>query len=164
MTLTLSRAMRLKNRIASRISTLRADIHKYNSVDERLKVPIDLQAVWDEMKSLTDSLVTLKTAIAQKSVEIQEQIHTMAELKSMISFLQMLNPGSPTKLEQVYDRSTSSTKQQVVVISQFMNKEDVDGFIRDAEITIDALSEQVDKFNATSILECDIPESVLGSK
>lgn len=142
--ITLAKALKLKNRLAGRISKLTSDIQTFNSVQDRAERQ-DVRAKFDERAAIVRQLIDLKQAIAQANAPIQRGIFELAELKAEVGLLTGLNTKHGTFLEGY------PTAGQVTYIAEF-RKAEVDRKIEELEARIDALQDRLDAFNtATSI-------------
>lgn len=144
-TITLAKALKLKNRLAGRIAKLTQTVQAYNSVQEKAEA-IDVRAAYVERAELVRRLIDLKLAIARANAPIQGEIFTLAELKAEITLLAGLNTKHGTVVEGY------PTAGAVTYVAQF-RKGEVDALTADLETRIDALQDRLDAFNtATTIV------------
>jgi hypothetical protein len=142
--ITLAKALKLKNRLAGRITKLTQTVQTYNSTQEKAE-QIDVRAAYAERLDLVHRLSDLKLAVARANVAIQGDIFTLAELKAEVTLLAALNTKHGTVFEGY------PTSAQVTYVAQF-RKADVDTMTADLEARIDALQDRLDKFNAETLV------------
>lgn len=143
--ITLAKALKLKNRLAGRVSELTNDIKTYNSQQEGAEVVNVLQR-YTERTELVSRLIQLKTAISRANEPVQRQIYTLAERKALMSLLNEL----PTQ-----HGSVSQYHQAPVRYVAQMRKEHVDQEKRRLEQEIDQLQDELDRFNQTTVIGVD---------
>lgn len=82
----LSKALRLKNRIAGEVRVLQNRIRRHNSHDARNTPVWDVVELKREMEAKVETLTKLKVAISTANGPILERIHKMEEIKGLLSF------------------------------------------------------------------------------
>jgi hypothetical protein len=145
--ITLAKALKLKNRLAGRVTKLTTDIQTYNSVQDGAE-RLDVHAKFEERAALVRRLVDLKLAIAQANAPIQRPIFELAEMKAEVALLTGLNTKHGTFLEGY------PTAGQVTYVAGF-RKADVDRLVEALERRIDALQDRLDAFNNTTTVGVD---------
>lgn len=102
-TVTLAKALKMKNRLKGEIDRLSGDVERYarQPKDRDPNLRVDAAELWEERSDLVDRLIMLKTAIAKANGPILWDIFTVSELKAEIALLRSLDPAS---LEQSYGR------------------------------------------------------------
>ena len=143
----LAKALKLKNRLAGRITKLTQTIQTYNSTQEKAE-QIDVRAAYAQRADLVQRLTDLKVAVSQANSPIQRDIFVLAELKAEIALLVALNTKHGTVIEG-YPASGP-----VAYLAQF-RKADVDAMTTELESRIDALQDKLDTFNATTSIAVD---------
>jgi hypothetical protein len=139
--ISLSKAMKVKNRLAGRLSKVQQNITAYNSVLEGRRGEVDVVAL-DKMRGeLVEALIILKTAITDASRGIQRTIYEVAEKKSEIEFLNSLNTRNGT--EPAYGLNA---QPQVYVAA--IQMKDVGERVKRLESEIDTLQDRIDNFNS----------------
>ncbi len=141
-TINLAKALKLKNRLAGRITKLTQTIQAYNSTQEKAE-QIDVRAAYGERADLVQRLTDLKAAVAKANVPIQRDIFLLAELKAEVTLLAGLNTKHGTVIEG-YPASGP-----IAYLAQF-RKGDVDAMTTELEGRIDALQDRLDTFNANT--------------
>jgi len=145
-TISVAKALKLKNRLAGRMSKAESTIRQYNSTlaGQELKNIADLVKERDE---IMESLVALKTTIIRANIPIQGMIIRQGELKSKIEHLNTL-----TTTDGAIRHAYQNTE---VVHTAFLKKSDVDNMVRALEREIDALQDKLDEFNHGTKVEVD---------
>ncbi|WP_439624652.1 hypothetical protein [Gemmata sp.] len=143
----LAKALKLKNRLAGRVTKLTQTVQLYNSTQETAE-RIDVRAAYAERADLVRRLTELKLAVAQANAPIQRDIFTLAELKAEVALLAGLNTKHGTVIEGY------PTSGAVPYVAQF-RKAEVDAATTALETRIDALQDKLDAFNATTTIAVD---------
>ncbi|MCE9560767.1 MAG: hypothetical protein K8U57_01805 [Planctomycetes bacterium] len=143
----LAKALKLKNRLAGRITKLTQTAQLYNSTQEGAE-QIDVRAAYTERADLVRRLTDLKHAITQANAPIQKDIFALAEMKAEVTLLAGLNTKHGTVIEGY------PTSGAVSYIAQF-RKGEVDAMTTALETRIDALQDKLDTFNATTTIAVD---------
>lgn len=149
--ITLAKALKLKNRLAGRLSKVQEDISTYNSVLKEQVGKVDIPACVKLRDQIQESLIGLKTKIILANGEIQETLIRMGETKSKLTFLEMI----PVRDGQERHGYQNTEITWVAAIS----KADIDSERKKLESEIDSMQDKVDTFNHTQKLE--IPQSYL---
>ena len=146
--ITLSKALKIKNRLTGRLSKVQADIQTYNSVPEGQADQVNVPALMQTRAELVGALVGLKTAINDANREVQRDIYDLAEKKATAQFLAGLNtrhgpqpPAYPSTTEVSYVAA--------------LRKADVDALVARLEKEIDRLQDRLDHFNHVRKVEVD---------
>src|SRR5262245_36870655 len=134
----LSRALKIKNRMAQRLGELDELIVNYNSLPLGQK-EYDVRELLRERLELSIYLVELKATISQVNQPVQKTIFEMAECKSLVAMLKRVS----TKHGPVIEGYQST---RIDYAAQF-RKADVDREVRKVEKEIDRLQEELDRFN-----------------
>ena len=138
----LCRALKLKNRIASRLSRLDQKIIEHNSSIKDYS-EYDVRSLYASRMRLAEQLVQLKVDISTANQPIQKQIFEVAECKSLCHTLTRINTRHGPY---------SSGYEAVQHFAAQFRKPDVDKEVRKVEKEIDRLQDELDQFNfATTI-------------
>jgi hypothetical protein len=89
--ITLTKALKVKNRLTGRLARVQADIQAYNSVPEGQADQVNVPALMQTREELVGALVGLKTAINDANREVQRDIYALAERKAAAQFLAGVN-------------------------------------------------------------------------
>ena len=148
MKITIAKALKLKNRIQSRIRALSNDMAAYNSRLAGSGSEVNVLTSLDEYDRLVGSLVQLKAKIFASNAPVYEKILRLAEAKSKIKVLRSFD----TQHGKVADRYSSI--EPLEYYAQ-LRKSDIDTKCRTLEGTIDQLQEELDSHNHTTFIEID---------
>lgn len=147
LTISLAKALKLKNRLAGRVTKLTQDIQTYNSVQDGAET-VDVRARFAERAAVVAQLADLKDAISRANQPIQKAIFELAEKKAEVALL----AGLTTK-HGVY-KEGYPTGGDVTYVAQ-LRKADVDALVAKLEAEIDRLQDRLDGFNHTTVIEID---------
>ena len=139
--LSLSKAMKVKNRLAGRLGKYQVNIQAYNSVLEGRKGEVDVTALDKTRAEIVEALISLKTAITDGSRGLQETIYRLAEKKSEIEFLNGLNTRNGS--EPAYGLNATP---QIYVAS--IQMKEVAERVKKLEAEIDEFQDRIDSYNA----------------
>ncbi len=81
LTITLAKALKVKNRLAGRVTKLTADIQTYNSVQDGT-VEVDVRARFADRAAAVALLADVKDAISRANAPVQKTIFELAERKA----------------------------------------------------------------------------------
>jgi hypothetical protein len=150
--ITLAKALKIKNRLAGRLAKVQADIQRFNSILEGQDRPVNIAVLMELQAELVQTLVGLKTAINEANQAVQRDIYALAEKKATAQFLASIDtkhgPQPPA-----YPTTT------VVSYAASLKKADVDSRLTRLEIEIDELQDKLDQFNVTQMIA--VPERVI---
>lgn len=138
-TITLAKALKLKNRLVGRLSTVNEDITTYNSVLIEKKGDVDVAKLMERRINLVEALIGLKTAIHRANVGVQGVIYRLDETKSEVDFLRRISTRTG---KERHDYQNTEVEYFAV-----FEKKAIDERVIDAEARIDALQDQLDEFN-----------------
>jgi hypothetical protein len=152
---TLAKALSVKNRLAGRLAQARSNIETYNSVlagqrDDEGRATVDVRAEYERLLMLQEGLVTVKAAIQRANAAIYEDVLRLGERKALIQMLNGLNTkhGSEPGFNGVEYRYTATvTKPEVLEM------------VRRLEAEIDKLQDKLNQYNASTRIE--LPQAVL---
>lgn len=147
LTVTLAKALKLKNRLAGRVTKLTQDVQNYNSVQDGAET-VDVRGRFADRAAVVGQLAELKAAISRANLPIQKAIFELAERKAEVALLAGLN----TK-HGVY-KEGYPTGGDVTYVAQ-LRKADVDDMVAKLEAEIDRLQDRLDTFNHTTVIEVD---------
>lgn len=112
---TLSRALKEKNRVAGRLATLRQQISEDNSHDEEIPRDVDVESTLEEATREEQHLVDIKAAIAEANHGIVGTIVALEEVKGEIAWLSDLNTSCSSR--RVWQGSVERIHKVDAVIS-----------------------------------------------
>jgi hypothetical protein len=152
---TLAKALSIKNRLAERLSQARSNIETYNSVpagqrDEKGQAIVDVRAEYERMLMLQEGLVAVKAAIQRANAPVYEDVLRLGEKKALVQMLNELNTkhGTEPGFGGVEHRYAATILKPEVLEA-----------VRRLEIDIDKLQDKLNQYNATTTVE--IPQTVL---
>jgi uncharacterized protein YlxW (UPF0749 family) len=145
--ISLSKALKLKNRLAGRLSHVQELVTQHNTVLKEQVGQLDVPALIKEREEIMYQLVALKTAIMRGNSGIQDAIILKGELASTKEWLSGLNT-TDGKLRHGYQ----NTDMEYVAT---IKKADVEKESRKLEKQIDDLQDKIDEYNATKKIEID---------
>ena len=152
---TLAKALSIKNRLAGRLSQARSNIEAYNSVpagqrDDDARATVDVRAEYERLLMLQEGLVAVKAAIHRTNTPVYEDVLRLAEKKALVQMLGGLNTKHGTEPGYAgveFRYSATILKPEVLEM------------VRRLEAEIDKLQDKLNHFNATVTVE--IPQAVL---
>ena len=137
--LSLSKALKVKNRLAGRYSSAVTMVKTYNCRIEGCKDEVNVREAYNQSRELSNALIMLKTAIYEANKGIYLIINQLSEKKSEIDFLRVLDTRNGS--EPTYQGAT------VTYVSE-IQKQEVSERVKRLEKEIDDLQDQIDKYNA----------------
>lgn len=147
--LTLAKALSVKNRLAGRLAQARGNIQAYNSVlagqrEGDSSGVVDVRAEFDRMTRLQDALVVVKAAIQRANIEIYAEILRLGEIKSLIQMLNLLDTR--------HGAEPGQAGVEFQYVAEF-RKPEVLELIRKREAEIDAIQDRINQYNAATRIE-----------
>ena len=142
-TITVARALKLKNKIVSEIRSLEELIRTENVVEGENTSQFKVVQLSVQLRQLRDKLATVKGAIARANEPQWEKIFLLSELKSQIAFLKSIPTKYGSFEEGGYGITPSKNKKYVATIT----KQDILKDIAGCEKDIEKLQEDLDIFN-----------------
>jgi hypothetical protein len=158
MEMTLAKALKHKNRVGQRISTIGGDIQTYNSILAVNEREVDVKALDAMREELLEHLVTLKTAIHRASDKVRKDIFMLAELKGSIRFYRSISTQHGKCESRGFGRFGGS--DEFVEHTAVLRKEDIDRLVALLEEKIDTMQDRLDEFNAVTKINIDIPDAM----
>lgn len=156
MKMTLSKAMKHKNRVAQKLSRISGDIQTNNSILAVNEPEVDVQNLNKVRMEIVEHLVDLKTAIHKASNEIRHDIFRMSELRQSIQFYRSIN----TQHGKTQAHRFGGGGDDFVEYKAIMRRELIENSVTVLEAAIDAIQDKLDAFNAATTIEINIPESM----
>ena len=144
--ISLSKLMKVKNRLAGRIATVVTEIQSYNSVVKDTESP-DVRALVEKHERMVAQMIKLKVALDDANRAGQrERIYQISEKKGKLAWLRTLNTRHGS--QRGYDNT-------VVEYVAFLRKQEVEDTVRRLEREIDELQDSIDAFNASRKVTVD---------
>jgi len=151
MQISLSKVLKLKNRLAGRLLRVQNDISANNSVLLEQRDQIDVAKMCKEREAIVEYLIELKTKISFANNNIQERLIRIGEYKSQLSWLASLSTR-----DGIERHSYQNTELTWVA---YIKKNDVDEQTKRLEALIDQMQDEIDQFNYTEKIE--VPQGML---
>ena len=148
--ITISKALKFKNRLAARISQTSSDIQDYNSVIKDTDRDVDINAAMKDRARLVEALIKTKAAIFEANRKVYEDIVRISELKAEIVFLRTISTS--------HGPQSSYGSQDPIIHEAHLRKADVDKRVRELESDIDSIQDKLDAFNAETKIEIAVTE------
>lgn len=149
----LSKALKMKNRLAKQIAELQRKVTEQNSHLKGAVTDYDSRALYEELQQATSRLIDLKTAISLANVPIQSTIYRLAEYKGLVAFLKKVETkrGRQLGLTSEYFVSSEVPQEYEAQITAVERDAEVERL----EAEIDRLQDELDRFNATVVIEVE---------
>jgi hypothetical protein len=146
--ITLAKALKIKNRLTGRISSLENDIRTYNSVIEGKEDQVNIENLYKIYLNHKEMLIALKSAIYEGNIGIQRSIFEQAEKKGLISFLNSVSTRHGS--EHVHSLAHSTLNYVAT-----LRKNDIDSTTKKLEKEVDELQDKIDNYNYTQKIKID---------
>ena len=140
--MTLAKALKKKNRIAQKISTLQGEIQRENSARKDDLRKIDVNKLMTDLQAAKNDLIKLKIAIFIASTPQRDNILKLGELKSHVAFLR----GISTTEGKVNDYGNDNEVEYTAVFDKLYIRTETER----AEEEIDDIQDELDNFNHTA--------------
>ena len=151
--ISLSKALKIKNRLVGELQKLQNTATQMNSMpsENRGKSSVSLSEVWENIYKITNRIVELKSKIAAATAPITPLLVDLAETKSTIVFLNNLPIKEGDEDTQIGYGVNSSLK--TVQWNAFIDQKQRDELVRKNTDRIDSLQDQIDEFNASTKID-----------
>lgn len=152
-TITLSHALKHKNRLAGEVARLREIVQRENSRKDTQAIRADVRAAFDENVTRSRELAAFKGAIAAANagitgadLGIYGKLNLQAELRGLIAFIKALNTREGEVVEQVGFLSRDEAIRTVFIA--VITRDEVDRLTVAFQNEIERLQDEIDEFNA----------------
>jgi hypothetical protein len=145
--MTLTTALKVKNRLIGKLNKIRQDIDTYNATCSDRE--IDMETLWVDFELTTKSLIDLKTKIAIKTAKIAHKLVELAEEKSKLAFFNSIFVRTGEEVIPVYGSGTVTTQKWESFITETKRRE----LVSKSEEKIAYLQDCIDEYNATTIID-----------
>lgn len=152
-TISLSKALKLKNRLAKRVAELQRKITEQNSHLAGAVTDYDTPALYEELKHTKNRLISLKAAISRANAPVQDTIYRLAEYKGLIAFLKELETRrgrQRMRVEAFFPASEGPQEYEAQITATERDQE-----IERLETEIDRFQDELDRFNITTTIEVE---------
>jgi hypothetical protein len=159
MKVTVSKALKMKNRLAALIKEKGSNIKENNSIVKDGVRQVDIHNEIENRNKAVDALISLKTAIYRSNMDIQEKVFRLAELKSEIAFWDevpcdegLCQPKSGRRSDFYHAYGKKDYREMTTV----MRFEDLQKRKHNLIAQIDMIQDELDLHNHTT--KIDIPD------
>ena len=146
--MTLKQALKLKNKLVQDLNELTARIQNNNSIVEGNIRDYSAKETLSEIYRKVDELTIIKTKIHRANFEVYDKIFLLSELKSLVTKMKSLDCTNGTAVDYYSRRSDNQLikNAEISVVER-------DNEIKFLENRIDQIQDELDHFNATTIIE-----------
>jgi hypothetical protein len=142
----LSKALKLKNKLAGEIAQAQRLIAEANVVEGSNLPPHDVTKLYADLILRQTSLAALKGKIAVANGPISGKIFELAELKARIAFLR----GLPTKDGAFFAEGSYRAEPKLVEYRATIKAAQVELDVKEISDKIEEIQDALDEFNATT--------------
>jgi hypothetical protein len=146
MKVTISKALKQKNRTAQQIAQLQNLIIQHNSRLVGSDPGFDLRAKLVDLENEVEKLVQIKAAISLANAPVQADIYRIAELKGRVAMWRQLETKSGRQLAPYMIQEPQDYEVTFTAV-------EVEEQVSRIEQEIDDLQDNLDQFNSTSQIE-----------
>lgn len=144
----ISKALKVKNRLAGEVSRLQEVFKRENSRRNDNPSQIDAAKVYIELEGVREKLISLKGAINEASSPVSVKLAKLAEYKQFINFINSVPNREGEELTLVGSNREKLSYQWTA----WLNIEKIDKVASGIQLEINRLQDEIDLFNAqTSI-------------
>mgnify|MGYP003585981825 FL=1 len=149
----LYKALKLRKTLIGEIAKLKQQIKEKNSyLEGSLNAEkVDVKELYNELLNKIDELTGLKFAINIANGEIQNKIYVLSEYKALIAFW---NDFSVVEGAQIHGYSETTVRNYKLHVDENKRNE----IIKEFQMRVDALQEDIDVYNYTTEIAWDEPE------
>jgi hypothetical protein len=148
MNVNLARALKVKNRLAGELTRLRRVLSRENSRRNDNTSKINPKEIDNLIGATVLKLIATKSAITCANIDIYPQLAKLEEIKSQIAYFQIL------PIKEGVDKQAIGYSKEVIEYTwtAYLNQEAVDKKIKSLQITADELQDEIDTFNAKTMV------------
>jgi hypothetical protein len=145
----IKQALKQKNKLAKKIQESSAKISRYNSVDENAYRPYDVNQELNNLITLTNDMVKLKTQIHMANREVYSKIFRLSELKGLVKHLRGVDcTQGVTNTGLRFGESVNPSVKTCVI-----GRLDMDKYIEQYEAEIDNIQDELDRHNSMTEIQ-----------
>lgn len=147
--MTLTKALKVKNRLAGKLADLQNRANKFNvtdSLQEKYRTT-DMVKLWQDIESTRDKLIEIKGKISEATAPISAKLQEMTEYKSYLKFLTLLTISEGQTTEPY--GYNSSVPFQPSVIKSYIDEASRSKQVSEFQEKIESLQDDIDIFNAS---------------
>ena len=151
MSMTISKALKEKNRIAGRIAKLQTQVVKYNRYKKDSVREFSSKELLKSLQEEWAYLINIKSKIANANAGISHKLVQLTEAKAELTFWNGMSNGGPAEELITESRYVDGQYHNVVVtmICDVTTKEVHDNINR-VQTLIENLQDEIDDYNATT--------------
>jgi len=149
MKVSLSKALKIKNRLVGEIIRLSEIMRRENSRRNDNVSTVVCSDVFQSILNTYDSLVRCKTEIAKANIDIYEKIEKMSELKQFINFLNSI----PVREGEEVEFQGMQREKVVYKWTAFLNRQAIDNKMVEIKNQINVLQDEIDLYNAVTLID-----------
>ena len=146
--MTVKQALKLKNKLIQELNNLQARLHTSNTVIEGNVRDYSAKETLSDIYIQVNELNVIKTKIHRANAQVYDKIFLLAELKSLVSKLKMLECTNGVSDDYFTRRSEAP-----IIKNSEISVVERDNEIKFLENRIEELQEELDHFNATTVIE-----------
>jgi hypothetical protein len=145
----ISKALKVKNRLAGEVSKLQDIVRRENSRRSDNPSKINVEEAYGSLFNIINSLIALKSSISRASAPISDKLSQLSELKTHVNWVSSL----PTR-EGVEKVSYGHSKDvHDYEWTAFFNRERLDAEVETLQEEINKLQDEVDDYNAKTSVD-----------
>jgi len=149
MKVSLKRALRLKNKVAEIMTTLRSKISAFNRVTEQNKFRDNVKTLYLDYMKAKKRLIEIKTKVSNATEPIRELIVEMGEHRDTLAMLGSINTDDSTVTEDIsYSDKTRDIKYKVALDYAFVEEQK-----SMAQDRIEEIQDAIDEHNSKTFIE-----------
>jgi hypothetical protein len=143
--MTIKQALKEKNRLIKAIEDEFKKVCLYNSIDEGNARPYSTVDSLNNIMTLEEGLIDLKTKIHKANVEVYDKIFRLSELKSLAKRFSQINCDEGKVSDRYRSTEPSIKTAEISVVER-------DVRVKMIEEEIESLQEELDTHNATKTI------------
>jgi hypothetical protein len=143
----IKQALKKKNKLVGQISEEFSKASQYNVVDEGNPRPYSATEAIGNWMRLINELIVLKTQIHKANLPVYDKIFELSELKNQVKYLKSLNCASGKVSGGRWGEGESVIKHAEI------NVVEKDKMVKELEVRIERLQDELDQWNHTTIIE-----------
>lgn len=150
--ITISKGLKIKNRLAGEIASLQGQITRENSGKVDRKTKVDMGELCTKHDKVLEQLVNLKASLNRASAPIAIKLVEIAEQKGLIPFYQNI----PTKEGKEMESQGFRAEPVEVEYEAFLDRVKTQKAIEMTQEKINKLQDEIDEFNAQTFLDIEL--------
>ena len=148
--MTINKALKVKNRLAGELSRLLEIAKRENSRRSDSTSTVDVEKVFGMIQEVRLKIATSKGELSIASAPIAAKLAELSELKTYINWLNGLPVREGQELVAIGQKEVKE-----YTWTAFYNRQKLDGLLKDYQIIISNLQDEIDEFNAITKVNID---------